>query len=106
MSLTTGDLSLKGFASIDATSSKHDSFVTRALLAQIVEFSSTDDIVLLIQCDEAVVMYKNICKHVASVDIPFLRNNGTPLHGAQNLHRISSQQLLCLLCWKEWWITR
>ena len=38
-------------------------------------------------------------------DIPFLRNNGTPLHGAQNLHRTSSQQFPCLLCWKERWIT-
>jgi hypothetical protein len=68
MSLTTSDLSLKGFASIDATSSKHDSFVTRALLALVVEMVSADDIVVLIQSTDAADVYKEMCKHIPTVD--------------------------------------
>lgn len=68
MSLTTTDLSLKGFASIDATMTKHAGFVTRALLAQIVEITTADNIVLVIQCEDAATVYKAICARMPSVD--------------------------------------
>lgn len=68
MSLTTSDLSLKGFASIDATMTKHASFVTRALLAQIVEIAGADDIVMVIERNKAATVYKDICERAPSVD--------------------------------------
>lgn len=69
MSLATSDLALKGFANIDATAAtKHSGFVTRALLARIVEITNSDDIVLVIECMDAATVYKDICECVPGVD--------------------------------------
>lgn len=67
MSFTTSDLSLEGFASIDATLTKHAGFVTRALLAQLVETSACNDVVEMIASTDPAVMYQDICDN-SSID--------------------------------------
>lgn len=66
MSLSPADLSLAGFASIHANSTKYEGFVTRDLLAQLVDLSASDCIADVFTQDPAEV-YKEICDEFASI---------------------------------------
>ena len=66
MSLTTTDLSLKGFASIDATTTKHASFVIRALLAHIIDLTCCDCIVDVFT-KTVTEVYQDICREVINI---------------------------------------